>query len=49
MYHLPVYESKYSLENLQKLFLQRFSCDDLVFDIEICRTLSWGKAAGAWC
>jgi hypothetical protein len=33
---------KYSVENLQKLFLQRFFCDDLIFDIEIRRTLSRG-------
>jgi len=40
MYHLPKYESKYSVENLQKLFLQLFSCDDLVF--EICMAFSRG-------
>jgi hypothetical protein len=31
-----VYESKYCIENLQKLFVNNFSGDDLVFAIQIC-------------
>jgi len=41
---LPIYGSKYSVENLQKLLLQSFSCDDLVFDIDIWYLIS--KFAG---